>query len=318
MLNLQIRSKTPETANIVSFELERSDQGVLPPYSAGAHIDVQIAPKIVRQYSLLPHPDKEHIYKIAVLKEAQSRGGSQFLHESTQVGDTLTISAPRNLFPLNLDSQKVLLFAGGIGITPLLSMAYELDRAGIDFELHYHVKQQSHIAFYQALKDSTFASKVFFHCGLSPTEKEQVIQQALSTAANKRALYTCGPNGFMDYIFATARALGWLEQHMHKEVFSAKPLDDDRNDGSFELFLTRSNLQLHVPADKSALEVIEDAGVEIDVSCEQGICGSCLTAVSCGQVDHRDQFLSEAEKALHNRFTPCCSRALSPSLTIDL
>lgn len=318
MFDVQIRSKTLETADIVSFDLALADHGELPPFSAGAHIDVHLGPKLVRQYSLLPHPDKNHVYKIAVLKDAHSRGGSQYLHESTQVGDTLTISAPRNLFPLSLDSQKVLLFAGGIGITPLLSMAHELDHAGIEFELHYHTKQQSHTAFYQALQECTFASKVFFHCGLSSLEKKQVVEQALSTPHSSSTLYTCGPNGFMDYIFSAARALGWQEQHLHKEVFSAEPLNNKGADGSFELILSRSNLQLHVPADKSALEVIEDAGVEIDVSCEQGICGSCLTAVTCGQIDHRDQFLSEAEKALHNRFTPCCSRAASPSLTIDL
>lgn len=318
MFDVLIRSKTLEAANIVSFELEMADKSVLPAFSAGAHIDVHIGPKVVRQYSLLPHPDKEHIYKIAVLKDPQSRGGSLALHESTKVGDKLTISSPRNLFPLSLDNKKILLFAGGIGITPLLSMAYELDQVGVDFELHYHCKQQSNTAFYQELNDSAFADKVFFHCGCSAIEKEQVIQQALGAPNNTSELYTCGPTGFMDYIFDIARALGWHEQHLHKEVFSAEPQNDKTNDGAFELFLTRSNLQLHVPADKSALEVIEDAGIEIDVSCEQGICGSCLTAVTCGQVDHRDQFLTADEKAQHDRFTPCCSRALNHSLTIDL
>jgi vanillate O-demethylase ferredoxin subunit len=216
IFDVLIRSKTLEAANIVSFELEMADKSELPAFSAGAHIDVHIGPKVVRQYSLLPHPDKGHIYKIAVLKDPQSRGGSLALHESTKVGDKLTISSPRNLFPLSLDSKKILLFAGGIGITPLLSMAYELDQVGIDFELHYHCKQQSNSAFYQELSDSVFANKVFFHCGCSAIEKKQVIQHALRTPNNTSELYTCGPIGFMDYIFDIALALGWQERSVQR------------------------------------------------------------------------------------------------------
>ncbi|WP_191600459.1 PDR/VanB family oxidoreductase [Marinomonas algicola] len=321
MLDVIILSKTQETADIISFELGKSDGSALPAFEAGSHIDVQVNAKLVRQYSLYNAPKNHQTYKIAVLKDANSRGGSSAVHDTFEVGDTIQISSPRNLFPLKNNSNKTLLFAGGIGITPLLSMAQVLNELEQNFELHYFSRSKSHTAFFDDLSNSPFAEQVFFHFSDERDDKDRVVKQALSQegALNKDShLYTCGPNGFMDYIFGSAKALGWSEENLHKEVFNAAPIELDDSDKAFTLELVRSGIHLEIPADKTVLEVLEDADIELDSSCEQGVCGSCITKVISGTPDHRDQFLTDIEKSLNDQFTPCCSRALTDSLSIDL
>ena len=321
MLEVTILSKTHETTDIISFELGKADGSALPVFEAGSHIDVKVNEKLLRQYSLYNSPEKHQTYKIAVLKDANSRGGSQAIHDTFNVGDCVQISTPRNLFPLKKDSKRTLLFAGGIGITPLLSMAQVLNELDQDFELHYFTRSKIHTAFYEELNRLPFSSKVFFHFNDENDDKDNAVKHALDqeNPLNKAAhLYTCGPNGFMDYIFSTARSLGWTDENLHKEVFNAEPVLLDESDKSFTLNLVRSGISLAIPADKTVLEVLEEADIEIDASCEQGVCGTCLTKVVDGTPDHRDQFLTENEKSLNNQFTPCCSRALTDSLSIDL
>jgi len=273
---------------------------------------------LVRHYSLINHPQSQDFYKIAVLKDADSRGGSIKMHNDLEVGNKLTISEPRNLFPLNINSKKVLLFAGGIGITPIMSMAIELDSLGIDFELHYRTRSQSETAFYQQLSTCSFASKVFFSFSDEEENNVTTINKALNNFTENTHLYTCGPVGYMDYIFESARAHSWKEENLHKEIFKVEPKASHTGDIPFKLILSRSNLEIDVASDQTALEAIEDAGVEIDMSCEMGICGACLTTVTDGIPDHRDEFLSSDEKSQNNQFTPCCSRSLTDTLTIDL
>jgi vanillate O-demethylase ferredoxin subunit len=273
---------------------------------------------MVRHYSLINHPQSQEFYKIAVLKDANSTGGSIKLHNDLEVGDEITISEPRNLFPLNVKSDRVLLFAGGIGITPIMSMAIELDSLGIDFELHYCTKSKSETAFYQQLSSCSFASKVFFYFADEGKNKDASIKKALSNFTENTHLYTCGPLGYMNYIFDSAKEHSWKEDNLHREIFKVEPKAEHTGDIPFKLILSRSNLEIDVAPDQTALEAIEDAGVEIDMSCEMGICGACLTPVLDGIPDHRDEFLTGDEKAKNNQFTPCCSRALSDTLTLDL
>lgn len=318
MLNLTILSKKYETPEILSFELGLKDGTALPAFEAGSHIDLQVNAQIIRQYSLYNDPNDTNTYKIAVLKDPNSRGGSVAVHETLNVGDTVQVSTPRNLFPLNTECKRVLLFAGGIGITPLMSMVKVLSKLGSDFELHYHSRSRANTAFMDELVNSTYSSKVSFYFSDEENDKAAAVKKALSQPSDDVHLYTCGPNGFMDYIFETARALNWQDSNLHKEVFNAAPQELDESDKGFELNLTRSDISLHIPKDKTALEVMEEAGIDIDFSCEQGVCGSCLTKVTCGIPDHRDQFQTESEKSLNDHFTPCCSRALTESLSIDL
>lgn len=318
MLEAVIKNKKYETPDILSFELAPNGSFLLPRFEAGSHIDVHINGGLVRQYSLYNDPDDVNVYKIAVLKDPHSRGGSAGMHASFNIDDTIKISAPRNLFPLDQTSQRVVLFAGGIGITPLMSMASVLAKQGIDFELHYHCRSKKSAAFYDELRSSPYNTRVHFHFDDAPDDTARSVNLALSQSGDSVNLYTCGPNGYMDYIFTTARALGWKDNNLHKEVFGADSIELDDSDHSFELTLVRSGISLHIPKDKTVLEVLEDACIEIDVSCEQGICGACVTKVIEGIPDHRDQFLSDEEKEKNNQFTPCCSRALGKSLSIDL
>lgn len=318
MLDLTILSKKTETPDILSFELGLKDGSDLPAFEAGSHIDVKVNEQIVRQYSLYNDPDDRKTYKIAVLKDPNSRGGSVAVHETFNQGDTIQVSSPRNLFPLKTDSKRILLFAGGIGITPLMSMASVLEKQGCEFELHYHSRSKANTAFIDELVNSSYASQVFFHFDDDSNDDAAAVKQALSQSGEDIHLYTCGPNGFMDYIFDTARSLDWQNENLHKEVFNAEPIELSDEEKSFELNLIRSGLSFTIPKDKTALEVLEEAGVDVDASCEQGVCGACLTKITSGIPDHRDQFQTESEKSLNDHFTPCCSRALTDSLSIDL
>lgn len=318
MLDLTILSKKTETPDILSFELGLKDGSDLPAFDAGSHIDVKVNDQIVRQYSLYNDPAERKAYKIAVLNDPNSRGGSVAVHETFNLGDTIQVSAPRNLFPLKTDSKRILLFAGGIGITPLMSMASVLEKQDIDFELHYHSRSKASTAFTDELANSSYASRVFFHFDDDSNDDAAAVKQALSQSSDDIHLYTCGPNGFMDYIFDTARSLGWQDENLHKEVFNAAPIELDGDDKSFELKLVNSGLSFTIPQDKTALEVLEEAGIDVNASCEQGVCGACLTRVTDGTPDHRDQFQTDSEKSLNDHFAPCCSRALTDSLSVDL
>lgn len=318
MFDVVIKNKTLETPHICSFELARKDGGELPAFSAGSHVDVQLPNSLTRQYSLISHAQSQAFYKIAVLKDANSRGGSLALHDTLNVGDEIAISEPRNLFPINAKSDKVLLFAGGIGITPILSMAIELDGIGVDFELHYRAKSKEQAAFYQLLLNCPFASKVSYYFSDQPENNNTKLNQALSHFTENTHLYTCGPVGYMEHIFDVARANSWKEENLHKENFKAEPKIAESGDKPFKLILKRSGLEIDVAVEQTALEAIEDAGVTVDMSCEMGICGACLTPVIDGVPDHRDEFLSADEKSKNNQFTPCCSRSLTDTLMIDL
>lgn len=314
MFEVIVKRKTLETPHIVSFELEQANGEPLPSFDAGSHIDVTVSDNLIRQYSLITPETPENTYKIAVLRDAASRGGSIKMHDDVSIGQSLFISAPRNLFPLDLSSKRILLFAGGIGITPIMSMAVTLYKENIDFQLHYYTRSKEETAFYEQLIQSELSSHVFFHFD----GEEKAAQKIIGSADDGCHLYTCGPSGFMDYVFDCAKSNGWSDEHLHKENFKAEPKSDDAQDKPFKLILSRSGIEVNVETDQSALDALEDAGIDIDVSCEMGVCGTCITAVLEGVPDHRDSVLSTSDKAKNNAFTPCCSRAKSDTLIVDL
>ena len=316
MIEVVVTSRTTEAQDICSYELASVDGNPLPPFSAGAHIDVHLPDGLIRQYSLCNHPEERHRYLIGVLNDPASRGGSRCLHEHIQKGARLQISEPRNLFPLAHEARRSLLFAGGIGITPILCMAERLAHVGADFELHYCARASERAAFVQRLKDSSFAERVFLHFDEQPHTAMNTAQVLAAPDANVH-LYVCGPGGFMQHVLDSALAQGWQEACLHREYFAAAPLDSSL-DGSFSVKLASSGQVFDVPADRSVVQVLESHGIEIAVSCEQGICGTCLTRVLEGIPEHRDLFLTEQEQALNDQFTPCCSRAKTPLLVLDL
>ena len=316
MIDVVVVSRNNEAQDICSYELASVDGKPLPAFSAGAHIDVHLPDGQVRQYSLCNHPEERHRYLIGVLKDPASRGGSRSLHEQVHEGTHLTISEPRNLFPLAHDARRSLLFAGGIGITPILCMAERLSHAGADFELHYCARAEDRAAFVQRLKTSPFAERVFLHFDEQPHTALNAAQVLAKPEANVH-LYVCGPGGFMQHVLDSARAQGWQEACLHREYFTAAPVDSSL-DGGFSVKVASSGQVFEIPADKTVVQVLESHGIEIAVSCEQGICGTCLTRVLEGIPEHRDLFLTEQEQALNDQFTPCCSRAKTALLVLDI
>lgn len=303
------------TETIRAYELIHPQGDVLPEFSAGAHIDVHLDNGLIRQYSLANCSTQRQRYVIAVLNDAQSRGGSRFIHEYYQAGDRLKIGTPRNLFALDADQGPVMLFAGGIGITPILSMAYSLQAQGRAFELHYFVRSHAAIAFYGNLT-AHFKDQVFFHINEQP-ETRCDLPQLLANPAADQQLYVCGPNGFMQSIFQSALDAGWSTAQLHQEHFVAESTALE-NAESFTIQVQGFEQTIEVAADQTASQALIAHGFDIPVACEQGICGSCVTKVVSGTPDHRDVFLTDEERAKNDRFTPCCSRAKHKHLVIAL
>jgi vanillate O-demethylase ferredoxin subunit len=313
---VRVANKTREAEAICSYELVREDGVALPPFEAGAHIDVHLPGKLVRQYSLCNAPGETHRYLISVLRDTGSRGGSQAMHDHIDTGSVLEISEPKNHFPL-VEAGRTLLLAGGIGVTPILAMAEALASKGAAFEMHYCARSPERAAFRERIEASSFAGQVRFHYDSGDAAQKLDLAALLSALAPDTHLYVCGPQGFIDHVLGAARAQGWPAAQLHVEYFSGAAADPG-GDRSFDVKLASSGRVVTVPAGKTVIEVLAGQGVEIPYSCEQGVCGTCLTRVLEGVPDHRDMYLLEEEQAANDQFTPCCSRAKTPVLVLDL
>jgi ferredoxin-NADP reductase len=316
-MTVRVARKTTEAQGICSFELVDLAGGVLPRFCAGAHLDVYLRDGSTRQYSLCNDPRETHRYLICVQREANSRGGSRALHDELRQGQRIDIGAPKARFALDPGAGRSLLIAGGIGITPLISMAEQLARTGADFTLHYCTRSMQRTAFLARLRSAPFAERVLFHFSDGPPGQLADFAQLLKGPAPDTHLYVCGPTGFLNVVCDTARAAGWSAAQLHKEYFSAESRKSDA-DTAFDIKLAASGKVLHVPSDRSALEVMCAAGIDIARSCEQGVCGTCLTRVLAGVPEHRDLYQTDAERNSNTQFTPCCSRARGPVLVLDL
>lgn len=316
MIEVQVVARHNEALDICSYELRSVDGQLLPAFTAGAHIDVHLPDGLIRQYSLCNHPEERHRYLIAVLKDSASRGGSRSLHELIRPGARLHISEPRNLFALEPQARRSLLFAGGIGITPILCMAEHLAQSGAAFELHYCARSRERAAFVERLRQLPYADRVFLHFDEEAGTALDAAR-ALAAPSEDSHLYVCGPGGFMQHVLDTAKAQGWQESQLHREYFAAAPADTSTA-GLFSVKLASSGQVFEIPADRSVVQVLESHGIEIPISCEQGVCGTCLTRVLEGVPEHRDMFLTEAEQACNDQFTPCCSRSKTALLVLDL
>lgn len=316
-LFLRVAHKTEEARDICSFELIDPSGRPLPRFSAGAHIDVHIGEGLVRQYSLCNHPRERNRYLIAVQRATRSRGGSDAMHDSVQQGDVIEISLPRNHFPLTRRARHNLLLAGGIGITPLLSMAEQLASDGRPFEMHYCVREAARAAFVERIMRSDFAANVFFHFSDGSPEQMVDIPALLSRQPEGAHLYVCGPTGLMDAAIGHAMQLGWPEANLHREYF-AGGVKTTQDDTMFGVRIASTGEVFHIPPGKTVLQVLSGGGIEIPHSCEQGVCGTCVTRVLEGIPDHRDLYLNAAERQSNDLFMPCCSRARSDMLLLDL
>lgn len=315
-LTVRIVRKAAEALDIVSLELAPVDGQTLPSFSAGSHIDVEIQPGLIRQYSLCNDPTEAHRYLIGVLRDPASRGGSVAVHDALAEGQTLRISAPRNHFAL-VPAKRSMLLAGGIGVTPILCMAERLARTGADFEMHYCARSAERAAFVERIRTSGFADKVHFHYDDGSADQKLDLPAVLDAAGADAHLYVCGPGGFIDFVTKGAAARQWASDRVHFEYFAGQKVDTSA-DGSFEVKLASSGKCVSVPPTKSVVAALREAGVNIEVSCEQGVCGTCLTRVLEGEPEHRDNYLTDEEKAANNQFLPCCSRARGKLLVLDL
>jgi ferredoxin-NADP reductase len=298
-------------ADVMTFGFDEADGRPLAPFAPGAHIDVQIPGGPVRQYSLCGSVVSSGAYTIAVKKEPESRGGSSGMHERISVGTLLSIGGPRNHFPLAPGDHPSLFIAGGIGITPITAMITELHKKGRDWILHYCARSERHAAFYRELAK---LSDGRLHTYFSETPILDV-DALIGRQSPDTHIYCCGPKPLME---AVARATSsWPEKQVHFEWFTA-PANDAGPNTTFEIELARSGVVLTVPSDRTVLQVLRDNGYYVNSACEEGICGTCETAVVCGEPEHRDAVLSAEERAANNTMMVCVSRAKGSRLVLNL
>lgn len=300
---------------VKSFRLESADGRPLPPASAGAHIDIHPKPGLVRQYSLCNGPGEDDAYQIAVRRDSASRGGSRAMHDEVREGDILSIGEPRNHFPLR-DARSHLLLARGIGITPILAMAKTLAAEGADFHLEYFTRSADHTPFRALLSSPGFSDRVALHHGMDEDCQRAVLDHLLAERRDGQHVYACGGTSFMQAVEAATAT--WPPKTVHREYFTANPCAWAGERRAFDVRLARSGRTVHVPAEMSLAEALADAGVAIQTSCEQGVCGTCLTRVLEGTPDHRDAVLSPLERERGDCMALCVSRALDGGITLDL
>ncbi|WP_282605718.1 Rieske 2Fe-2S domain-containing protein [Pelagibius sp. Alg239-R121] len=312
-LRVEVSRKWETAAGIAGLKLVPVGEQ-LPTFQPGAHIDVHMPNGLVRQYSLTNGPGETRHYTIGVKLEPDSRGGSQCMHREVREGDVLAISEPRNNFPLRRDAVKTLFVAGGIGITPLLSMARALHHSDLPHELHYFSQSEKHMAFPEVLE--RLGSGVVPHLGLDPAETGKQLKAILSRYQPAMHLYVCGPGPMLEATRKIAADHGWPDNSIHFEYFKNTNEVDDSS--SFEIDLARSVMTLQVPAGKTILAVLRENGVDVPSSCEQGACGTCLTTLLEGEPDHQDVYLNESEKSSGNCIMTCVSRAKSGRLVLDI
>jgi ferredoxin-NADP reductase len=311
-LPVRLQSVSYVTRDIQVFEFVSPDGATLPAATAGAHVDVHLANGITRSYSLLHADVSPERYLVGVKRDPNSRGGSRYMHEQLRVGALLELSGPRNHFPLVEDAAHAVLIAGGIGITPILCMAERLEALGASFELWYASRSRADLGFLPAL--ARFGERVRLHVD---EEAGTVLDLGAVVAAAPEGshFYCCGPAPMLAaYEAATADR---APETVHLERFGASQPVATGGDG-FVVQLARSGVELRVPAGATILQVLQENGVAVDSSCEAGICGCCEVAVLEGEVDHRDEVLTAAQRASNTSMMVCCSRAKCERLVLDL
>lgn len=313
---LKVIARIDDRGDIARIRFAPETGGAILPYEAGAHLDLYLPDlDMWRQYSLCSDPAETEFYEIGVLKDPQSRGGSVKVHETAVEGAVFTVEGPRNHFPLDESAEITVLLGGGIGITPMIAMAKRLHAIGKDFTLHYCTRSEGVTAFMDELKDCGFADKVVFHFDDMDAVQKLDLTRDLPVPAASTHLYVCGPQGFMDWVIDTAEAAGHATANVHREYFSA---DVDVTGDTFEVECAESGVTITVGPDDTIAKALAREGIKIEVKCEEGVCGTCLTDVLSGEIDHRDQFLTEEEREDGDVICACCSRAKGPKLVLEI
>lgn len=314
-LTVRVKSITHEAERINSIELRPRTGGELPPFTAGAHIDVQLPRGLSRSYSLVNPQDERHRYVIAVAQDEASRGGSRFLHEKLRAGDTLSITPPQNHFALAEQAAHSVLIAGGIGITPIWCMVQRLVALGRSWELHYSARTHARMAFLEPLTalQAAHPQRVVLNFDFEPGGSPLDLPAIVNRAAQDAHLYCCGPTGMLE-AFEHATSERPREQ-VHVEYFASK--ETPATAGGYTVVLAKSNRRVFVPAGETILDALRGAGLDPPYSCLEGVCGTCEMRVLEGIPDHRDMVLSDSERASNASMMICCSGAKSAELVLD-
>lgn len=310
-LELVVAQKRTMATDVVELTLRAPDGGELPEWHPGAHIDLVISDDLVRQYSLCGDPEDRSCYRVAVLREPASRGGSAAVHEQLAEGDRLVVRGPRNNFHL-VSGDSYIFIGGGIGITPLIPMLKAVDAAGATWELHYGGRTEASMAYLEELRARGEQVSIV------PQDQLGILDLPTILGEPKGGVhvYTCGPEPLLAAVEAQCET--WPMGALHLERFSPKELDPDLVDNEFEVELASSGEVITVPADQSLFVALREAGVDVLGSCLEGTCGTCETSVLEGEVDHRDSILNAAEQAANDCMMVCVSRAKSAKLVLDL
>ncbi len=331
---MRVESVVDAADGVRHFTLTSADGTALPAFTAGSHIDIECGDTgIIRQYSLcghqpapvqkdgcpVPHTPRPRTYEIAVLRDEDSRGGSAWLHDHVGEGDVLTVRGPRNHFRLTDRAQRYIFVAGGIGITPIRAMAAQAARDGIPYELHYLGRQRASMAFLEELQ-AEHGEHLVVHCSGEGARADLVgllEANAEDARAGRVHVYACGPQRMIDDL--TAASNDWPEDTVVFEHFSSQlgELDPDQ-EHEFAVHLQDSDIDLVVTRDRTLLDTLRDAGLEIPSNCQEGLCGTCEVPVLDGDVDHRDVVLSAAERREGDRMMSCCSRVVGDRLVLGL
>lgn len=309
---LTLTRREIRASDVVQFELSSPDGSPLPPWEPGAHIDLLLPGDSVRQYSLCSDPRNRTSWQVAILREAGGRGGSIYVHDHLEVGAAVQVRGPRNNFPLE-PAGNYIFVAGGIGVTPMIPMILAAEERGIPWELLYGGRSRSSMSYVDHL-ESSYGDKV----SVRPQDEFGLLDLdgLLGTARADTTVYCCGPEPLLQAI-ETATG-NWPSGSLHIERFSPKPADAPVPTGSFEVELSISDRVVTVPPDKSILEALEEQGVPVVASCQEGVCGSCETVVLDGTPEHRDSILSPAEQEANETMMVCVSRSRGPRLVLEI
>ena len=315
-IEVRVKRISYEAESINSYELVAPTGGDLAPFAAGSHIDLHLSNGMIRSYSLVNDQRELSRYVIAVNKDAAGRGGSRFIHDTIRVGDIIRISPPRNNFTLEETADHSVLIAGGIGITPLLSMVRRLEALGRPWKLFYAAKTRGAAAFLEELNAFRTDGRSNIQVDLDDERSGRVFDLGGIVGSTPAAahLYCCGPLPMLEAF--EAAAADRPPYQVHVEYFKAK--EKPAAEGGFEVRLARSNRTLKVQPGKTILDALLDAGIAVNYSCAEGVCGTCETRVVDGIPDHRDLFLSKEEHATNKTMMVCCSGTKSPVLTLDI
>ncbi|MDD7969348.1 PDR/VanB family oxidoreductase [Actinomycetospora lemnae] len=314
-LTLVLDKKETLADGVVALTLRSADGAELPPWEPGAHLDLVLTDELTRQYSLCGDPAERSVLQVAVLREQDGRGGSAHVHDTLREGDVVAARGPRNHFPL-VPAERYVFVAGGIGITPLLPMIEQVAAGGADWRLVYGGRTRGSMAFLDRLEErhpDRVAIRPMDEVGL--LDLPEALGEPGETA-EQVAVYCCGPEPLLAAV--EQECLRWPAGALHVERFAPKEGADDGPRTSFEVELAASGTVLTVPADRSVLEVVEESGVPVLSSCQEGTCGTCETTVLDGVPDHRDSLLTAEERAANDTMMICVSRACSGRLVLDL